>query len=842
MADSGHRTYDGTYTGERLNYTAFPLGGIGAGMVCLSGTGGLTHVSIRGIAEVFNEPYLTAAVCIKGDANQAKVLEGPVPTWKPTFPRGAGHMGSGNGAPTRSYGLPRFAEAEFEARFPFGHVRLSDPGFGLEAEICGWSPFVPGDEDASSLPVAALEYSFKNTAGKPIAAVFSFHAANLLSPNDLMLLIRNPAAVPFRVDRMKNGLILRLAGSQEDPWRERSFAAAVDDPETRCDYRWFRGDSPMDPFVMVWRHISEGAMPQNEPVSDGDRPSWGGSIYVPFTLGAGERRTIPLRLAWYVPGTNLREGEDPKPCEGNECDCRDATTEERHRAWYTGAFSGVEQVAAHWRDHYDTLRSRSLAFSECFYDTSLPPEIVESIAANLGILKSPTILRQPDGRLWMWEGCFDEAGCCPGSCTHVWNYAQAIPHLFPKLERTLRKTEYQESQDEKGHQQYRVNLPIRDTVHNFHAASDGQLGGIMKVFRDWRISGDSDWLRVLWPKVRRSLDFCIETWDPRRFGVLEEPHHNTYDIEFWGPDSMTSSCYLGALKAADMMGQFLGDDASLYRELYAKGRAYVESELWNGEYFVQKARWKGLRAEFPPRIPTLWSSGVKSPEALGLMEREGPNYQYGEGCLSDGVVGAWLAEVCGVGEVLDRDKVEKHLLAVYRHNFRKDLSQCANPSRPSYAFGHEGGLLLCTWPNGGEPTLPFFYGFEVWTGIEYQVASHLAMFGHTDKAREIVRTVRARYDGRVRNPFDEIECGHWYARALASYALLQGLTGARYDAVEKTLYLAPAVEGDFKSFLSTATGYGTVGVRDGVPFIDVAQGSIEVARVVCGSDVYPIEQ
>ena len=212
-----------------------------------------------------------------------------------------------------------------------------------------------------------------------------------------------------------------------------------------------------------------------------------------------------------------------------------------------------------------------------------------------------------------------------------------------------------------------------------------------------------------------------------------------------------------------------------------------------------------------------------SPEATALLEREGPKYQYGHGCLSDGVLGAWIAACCGVEEILDPDKVASHVQAVYRHNFRRDLSGHANPQRPTYALGHEAGLLLCTWPKGGELTLPFVYSNEVWTGIEYQVASHLMMAGHVAKGLEIVRAVRDRYDGRVRNPFNEYECGHWYARAMASYGLLQGLTGPRYDAVEKTLYLRPSVPGDFRAFLCTATGYGTVGVRDGQPFVEVKQ-------------------
>ena len=147
-----------------------------------------------------------------------------------------------------------------------------------------------------------------------------------------------------------------------------------------------------------------------------------------------------------------------------------------------------------------------------------------------------------------------------------------------------------------------------------------------------------------------------------------------------------------------------------------------------------------------------------------------------------------------------------------------------------YALGEEAGLVLCTWPRGGEPSLPFVYSSEVWTGIEYQLASHLMMLGHVEQGLEIVRAVRDRYDGRVRNPFNEYECGHWYARAMASYGLLQGLTGVRYDAVEKTLTIKPGIKGDFSAFLCTATGYGTVGFCDGE---EVKRGTIPYQRIVC---------
>jgi uncharacterized protein (DUF608 family) len=542
-----------------------------------------------------------------------------------------------------------------------------------------------------------------------------------------------------------------------------------------------------------------------------------------MTLAPGTSKTIVLRLAWYVGQTNLRLGKDPKTPAGG------SNQPGTYRPWYAGRFRDIGDLSAYWREHYDGLRRKTERFSNCFYDTTLPPEVVDAVAANLTILKSPTVLRQSDGRLWGWEGCSDGAGCCAGSCTHVWNYAQAIPHLFPALERTLRETEFGPSQDERGHQQFRSALPIRTVAHDFHAAADGQLGGIMKVHRDWRISGDTDWLRRLWPRVKASLAFCIQEWDPGHKGWLEEPHHNTYDIEFWGPDGMCTSFYLGALKAAVQMGQALGEDVKEYAALFDRGVRRMEQELFDGEYFMQQIQWKNLRAQNPLEVKSM--VGAYSPEARALLEKEGPKYQYGTGCLSDGVLGSWLALVCGVGQVLDSQKVKSHLKAVHKHNLKRDLTAHPNPQRPSYACGQEGGLLLCTWPKGGELSLPFVYSNEVWTGIEYQVAAHLMAMGQVEAGLDIVRTCRQRYDGRVRNPFNEYECGHWYARAMSSYALLEGLSGARYDAVEKVLYLRPNIPGDFRCFLSTASGYGTVGVKNGKPFVEVKSGTIDVKAI-----------
>jgi uncharacterized protein (DUF608 family) len=800
----GRSKYNTDYAGERLNRVAFPMGGIGAGMICLEGTGALSHVSLRHHPDVFNEPQTFGAICVKGKTNVARVLEGPVPGWKKF-----GQRDSGNGSGDRAYGLPRFRKAKFRARFPFATVELEDQDVPLAVEITGWSPFEPGDADNASLPVAALEYRFSNKTGKPLEAVFSWNARNFL-PVD-----RGAASA---VKAAPGGFLLWTAAPKDRGWEEGAFTATVSEPAVKVNHVWFRGGW-FDALTIAWQDVAEGRC-YDRPPTTADGASPGGTLFVPFTLGPRESRTIVLRLAWYVGRTNLRFGKEPEGAAGDPG---------YYKPWYAGRFANVDEVTAYWRDHYDRLRANSKRFSDCFYDSTLPPEVIEAVAANLTILKSPTVLRQADGKFWGFEGCKDNVGCCSGSCTHVWNYAQALPHLFPALERTLRETEFGPSQDERGHQQFRAGLPIRPVKHDFHAAADGQLGGIMKVFREWRISGDTAWLRRLWPHVKTSLNYCIETWDPGHKGWLEEPHHNTYDIEFWGPDGMCTSFYLGALTAATLMGRALGDDVSLYDELRRKGLEQMETELFDGEYFFQKVEWKNLRAPSPLAMNSM--VGQYTPEARELLEKEGPKYQYGRGCLADGVLGSWLALVCGVGQVVDAAKITSHLKAVHRYNLKHDLTTHPNPQRPSYACGEEGGLLLCTWPKGGALSLPFVYSNEVWTGIEYQAASHMMLMGLVEEGLEVVRVARDRYDGRVRNPFNEYECGHWYARAMSSYALLQGLTGARYDAVEKILYLEPRIKGDFRGFLATATGYGSVGVKHGRPFLDVKAGHIEVQEI-----------
>jgi hypothetical protein len=289
--------------------------------------------------------------------------------------------------------------------------------------------------------------------------------------------------------------------------------------------------------------------------------------------------------------------------------------------------------------------------------------------------------------------------------------------------------------------------------------------------------------------------------------MMEGEQHNTYDVEFFGANSMVGTLYLGALKAAALMAEALGDDtaAARFREVYESGRRRCDATLWNGEYYEQQVRVVGVP-------PDALSNEDWHPSPIKPGEAQ-PRYQYGPGCLSDQVLGQWFSRVVGLGYVLPRDRVRQALRAVFQHNWRRRLDTHARCQR-TYALNDEAGLLLCSWPRGGRPAYPFPYADEVWTGIEYQVAAHLIYEGMLHKGLSLVKAVRDRHDGARRNPWDEFECGHHYARAMASWSVLLALSGYRYSALDGRLGFAPALnKEDFRCFFSTGAAWGAFAQR-----------------------------
>lgn len=801
-----------SYRDQQLERVAFPLGGIGAGSVCLTGQGGLSSWSLRNKPEFFTD--LPIAAILRVGSGVPRVLQGPSPRWRAHHPWGTGFKGTGGGQEDRDFGLRRCRGATFTGRFPFAAVALDQPDWPVQVAVEAWSPFIPGDADASSLPVAALAYTISNPSTTAQTVEFAWHANNLFHSHHQDCL----------VEARPDGFVLRHEPPTA-PWQKLALRFACSHPVT-VDADW--PDCPGQSW-MLNRSIPTRWLDRQPRLNreHPERKSPGGSCYATVTIPPGGSETIIIRLSWYAPDSDQRPGH---PHVGESAERFRAGA---HRPWYAGRFASVDAVADQWRTTYAELESRTRRFADALWASTMPEPMLDAVAANLAILRTPTVLRQTDGRLWAWEGTHDDMGSCHGSCTHVWNYAQAIPHLFPALERTLRETEFRVNQDARGHQNFRAWLPIAPPDHTYHAALDGQLGGLMKLYREWRISGDDAWLRSLWPAAVQSFAFCAASWDPDGDGVIDQPHHNTFDIEFQGRDPMAQSFYAGACAAMAAMATALGDDPAIYRTREQLAAAGLRT-LFVGGWFVQP----GVDpATFTPAAGHNDAALLASRQFSDLIRHEGPAYQFRSGVMTECTTGLWLADQCGLAPTQPTNEVRQHLSAVVEHNFRSDLSDHQNPQRPAYAFGDDGGLLVCTWPAGGEPTIPFPYSDEVWTGSEYQIACHLLRIGMGDAAERIVATARARHDGDKRNPFNEQECGHWYARALASYGLLQAWGGVRYDKRAKILHIAPSVAGDFIVFLAWDGGFGTAGMRDGTPFCTPAEGTIDIVEFAIQSPV-----
>jgi len=492
-------------------------------------------------------------------------------------------------------------------------------------------------------------------------------------------------------------------------------------------------------------------------------------------------------------------------------------------------------VLAHMEIYMDELREKTFAFSDAMVNSTVPPAVLDAAISNLASLKTNLVLRDASGNFHGYEGLGNDFGCCPGNCTHVWNYAQTMAAIFPSIERNVRYTGFTNATHWNGYQCFRTVFPLGD--HWFkNVAADGQMGNIMRVYREWKMSGDNDWLGAIWPEVKLALEFawkgpgdlppefawmnnCQVPWDPGKEGVLRGDQHNTYDINFFGPNMLTGSLYLGALKACSEMAMAMNEPqlAGEYRSIYNRGREKYMELLWNGSYFVQDVE---------------LIDGVTIPDRLKSPPDDNgrilPKYQYGNGCLSDQLLGQFLAFLSGMGYLLDTNVVRTTLKSIYQHNFRKEMRDFDNVQRV-YAANGEPGMVLCTWPDGDKPVLPFVYSDEVWTGVEYQVAAACIFAGLMEEGLEITEGVRARYSGNNRNPFAEIESGRYYARALASWGVYQAMAGYSWDGILKAMKFQPAEDVlPVRYFWSTGTGWGSIEISRAGIEVQCISGAVEI--------------
>ncbi len=819
-----------TYSDAKLRTIAFPIGGIGTGCFSLSGRGELQDW------EIFHRPNKMSLMPNTFFAIRTQTANGTTDTrvlrsW-PDLPLmgdvgGYNFYGFGFGARRETgAGFKHLQSATFRGEYPFAWIDFHDATLPVQASLMAYNPFIPLNVDDSGLPVGLFEITLTNPGTEVVdvsVAANLFNAVGYRGHGGFTYVengeFKGTGNRNFNRFVQADGLSAIVMTSETygpDVPYGGSMALATSWPDISYQTAWLRG-AWFDSLQTFWDEFSANGRLRERSYPEPTAPNTSdtGSLVLHVRLKPGETAVLPVTISWYFPNFIKYWRDSFLPADANP---------PTWRVPYANRFEDALDVAHYVHQHESRLRRETESFHTALFDSTLPIPVVDAISSQMSILKSTTVTLLQDGSFYGFEGVHSEAGCCEGSCDHVWNYALTHAYLFPSLERSMRTNDYRYSQHEDGRINFRLSLPLGTRDINFHPAADGQMGGIMQVYRDWKISGDSGWLRDVWPRVKRALEYAWRYWDYNQDGVMEGLQHNTYDIEFYGPNTMTTSWYLGALRCGVEMARAMGEaeSAAKYEQLAEHGRAWVEANLFNGEYYEQQI--DPAAAEHSP---------VDTEKSMGGQRAGNPKYQYGAGCLSDQVIGAWMGRVCGIEHILDPSHVRDTLRAIFRYNFRPTLRDHQNAQRV-YAMGDEAGLLLCTWPRGGRPDLPFVYSDEVWSGIEYQVAGHLIYEGIVEEGLKIVAGLRARYDGERRNPWNELECGSHYARSLASWTLLLALSGFTCDLTVGHIGFKPVMTGDtFRCFWSTGTGWGVYEQRDGRAMLrcDYGQQMVKTWRV-----------
>ena len=352
---------------------------------------------------------------------------------------------------------------------------------------------------------------------------------------------------------------------------------ATDSPSTSRQTHLYRGHW-FDALEVYWKDLHRPG-----PFADRDygTSDLAGGMGRNRDSSLRRRRTSPSRRARPRPSASRSPGT--RRTSANTGSRRSGTSASHRRPcgqwknWYATEWTGAETIAAEVLSRWTELRDDTFQFRDAVYSSTLPVPVLDAAAANLSILKSPTTLRLEDGTFYGWEGCHPAAGSCEGSCTHVWNYQQALPFLYPALERSMREADYKYNMNAAGGLSFRLSLPLGTNYTTERPCADGQFGNILKLYRDWKLSGDTEWLARLWPLAKRSIEYAWspdnpDRWDPEQTGVLWGRQHHTLDMELFGPNSWLTGFYLGALKAAAEMADALDetdDGRALQRDLRA---------------------------------------------------------------------------------------------------------------------------------------------------------------------------------------------------------------------------------------------------------------------------------
>jgi uncharacterized protein (DUF608 family) len=787
------------YDQEHVYKIALPIGGIGTGTVSLGGRGNLQDWEIMNRpAKGYNpgsgrnNSAFFTLYTETGGKKDLRLLEGPVPFYQ--------YEGS-SGAVATNHGLPRFNEVSFEAAYPFGQVNLKTPQIPVSVKMKAFNPLIPGDVPNSSIPVAVLDFELTNSSDREISFTVCGSIQNFIGEDG------SQGKAIDNINRMISekgisGIFMESQGVDKnaEQWGDMSL---VTTSEGSISYRtaWLP-ERWASSILDFWDDFSADGKLENRKDEVSEKPM--ASLAISNTLPPHGTKTIRFLLTWYFPN-------------------RIAWSEAPLKNYYSTQYSNSWDVAVKTIPSLPFLENKTIEFVSALCNSDLPQPVLEAALFNISTLRTQTCFRISDGNFFAWEGCDDKTGCCFGTCTHVWNYETATAFLFGDLAIIERNIEFGVAANAEGLMSFRVTLPLEEPQSFAKVAADGQMGCIIKLYRDWQLSGNNEFLKTLYPKAKSALSYAWKKggWDGNQDGVMEGVQHNTMDVEYYGPNPQMTIWYLGALRAMEEMSVYMKDKemASKCRKLFLSGSKWTDENLFNGEYYIHKIE-----------VPDKESIPKEQLVGMGSSDYGNPDYQLGEGCLVDQLVGQYLAHVCGLGYLVKKENVAKTLQSIMKYNYKSDLTDHFNIFR-SFALGNEAALLMASYPKS-RPVNPFPYFTEVMTGFEYAAAIGMLYEGQTADGLKCISNIRDRYDGRKRSPFDEAECGHHYGRAMASWSAILALTGFHYSGVTKELKFADITG---KYFWSDGYSYGTVEISnsgaDKLLTLNVLNGKLDISKI-----------
>ncbi len=752
------------YRGDDLKTIGMPIGGICAGLLYLGGDGKLWLWSVMN----------KEAEGLLANGRDGLLYAHPLEQVSPVSQGFSLHITVDGQSEIRPLDQTGWKDLSFQGQYPVGVVNYRDPGTPVSVQLQAYSPFIPLNTDDSSLPATVMSFTVRNGSERPVQVVLGGWMVNAVA---LYTGYRSVARWS-RIRRDESLTFLECGMKAVDP------SAPPKHDHGNMGIGVLSGALEVSTFLakvkshdpsIIFADDSSQTEETDTPIDWADQLI--GAVKCPMTLQPGETQTVSFVVTWYFKNLDLGG------IEGAETG--------RH---YATRFADAYSVAQYLNQNIHRLRADTFLWRDTWYSGTLPCWFLERTLANVSILATTTCYRFGTGRFYGWEG----VGCCPGTCTHVWSYAQAAARLFPELERATREmVDYGIGfEPDTGRIDYRGEAERGE-------ATDGQAGTILRTLREHQMCVDNRFLERVWPRTRLAIEFLMRK-DMGQNGIIQGAQHNTMDGDWYGEISWISSLYVAALLAGEQLATEMNDleFAAKCRSLAARGTESISQQLFNGEYFVQKP-------------------DVLRPDVVG----------YYECCDVDQILGQSWAWQVGLGRVLDRRQTLLALDSLWRYNFTPDVGPFREtfPQGRWYAMPGEGGLIMATNPYDiPDPfhaqwhfSVPHFN--ECMTGFEHQVASHMIAEGKVEQGLILTRAVHDRYHASRRNPWNEIECGDHYARAMASYGTFVSMCGFEYHGPKQHIGFAPRMDGaSFSAAFVAAEGWGTFSQQVGPSTLDAS--------------------